>query len=124
MQPETPIAAYRAARAAADQSFQQNRRPYLYFRRHTAAADALLVALWQQHFSGCPHLCLLATGGYGRSELYPHSDLDIAILSPAELTEREQDSLARFIQTLWDGKLAPAPQSGSLKQILQAAQDD
>ena len=37
MQPETPIAAYRAARAAADQSFQQNRRPYLYFRRHTAA---------------------------------------------------------------------------------------
>ena len=41
MQPETPIAAYRAARAAADQSFQQNRRPYLYLRRHTAAADAL-----------------------------------------------------------------------------------
>ena len=103
MQPETPIAAYRAARAA---------------------ADALLIALWQQHFSSCPHLCLLATGGYGRGELYPHSDLDLTILSPNELAEREQAAIVRFIQTLWDGKLAPAPQSGSLKQILQDAQDN
>ena len=124
MQPETPFATYRAATLAAAQSFQRDHRPYRYFRRHTAAVDALFIALWQQHFSGCPHLCLLATGGYGRGELYPHSDLDIAILSPAELTEREQAAIAQFIQTLWDGKLAPAPQIGSLKQILQAAQDN
>ena len=124
MQPETPFATYRAATLAAAQSFQRDHRPYLYFRQHTAAADALLIALWQQHFSSCPHLCLLATGGYGRGELYPHSDLDLAILSPAELTEREQAAIAQFIQTLWDGKLAPAPQSGSLKQILQDAQDN
>ena len=124
MQPETPFVAYRAAALAAAQSFQRDHRPYRYFHHHTAAADALLIALWQQHFSGCPHLCLLATGGYGRGELYPHSDLDIAILSPAELTEREQAAIAQFIQTLWDGKLAPAPQSGSLKQILQDAQDN
>ena len=124
MQPETPFATYRAATLAAAQSFQRDHRPYLYFRQHTAAADALLIALWQQHFSSCPHLCLLATGGYGRGELYPHSDLDLTILSPNELAEREQAAIVRFIQTLWDGKLAPAPQSGSLKQILQDAQDN
>ena len=119
-----PFTQYQAQTAAAAQSFQQNHRPYRYFRRHTAAADALLAALWQHHFSGCPQLCLLATGGYGRSELYPHSDLDLAILSPNELTAAEQERIAQFIQTLWDNQLTPAPQSGSLKQIAQAAQDD
>ena len=124
MQPETPFVAYRAAALAAAQSFQRDHRPYCYFRRHTAAADALLAALWQRHFSGCPQLCLLATGGYGRGELYPHSDLDLAILSLNELTTAEQERITQFIQTLWDNQLTPAPQSGSLKQIAQAAQND
>ncbi len=48
-------------------------------------------------------LLLLATGGYGRCELFPCSDIDLLILSEQDLElPLARDTLSSFLRQLWD----------------------
>ena len=70
-------------------------------------------------------MTLLATGGYGRGELYPQSDIDLLIL--AEPKRPEEDTCAamsRFFALLWDAGLASGHAVRSIAQCIDAAQDD
>src|SRR5262245_45500537 len=45
----------------------------------------------------------IAVGGYGRRELFPHSDIDILILVREDLPAAEvRGPVGRFVQKLWD----------------------
>ena len=73
--------------------------------RHT---DATLHLLWQQ--AGFPlEACLVAAGGYGRGELFPHSDVDVLLLLPDDSNaDTDPDLKARvekFIGSCWDSGL-------------------
>jgi [protein-PII] uridylyltransferase len=57
-------------------------------------------AVWDQ--SGVTGATLVATGGYGRGELYPCSDIDLLVLLPAEVTPEQRERVERLIGTLWD----------------------
>ncbi len=50
-------------------------------------------------------LTLLAVGGFGRRELFPHSDVDLLILISAEIPA---SALSVFLQSLWDAGLRPS----------------
>ena len=74
-------------------------------RQLTALVDQLLIALWQgAGFSS--DLCLVAVGGFGRGELFPHSDVDVLVLLPEgqspEQTPGLQAQLETFIGQCWD----------------------
>jgi len=52
------------------------------------------------------HLALIAVGGYGRSELFPFSDIDILILIEQEGQAVEfREPIAEFVRLLWDSGL-------------------
>src|SRR5687767_6400991 len=45
---------------------------------------------------------LVATGGYGRGELYPGSDVDLLVLLSSDPAAAGKERLERFIGALWD----------------------
>ncbi len=48
-------------------------------------------------------LALVAVGGFGREQLFPHSDVDLLLLvESGNLPERKRDAISGFVQSLWD----------------------
>jgi [protein-PII] uridylyltransferase len=48
------------------------------------------------------HVSILATGGFGRRELHPHSDLDLILLFGQQLQIADEEFLKAFLHPLWD----------------------
>ncbi|WP_304334138.1 [protein-PII] uridylyltransferase [Conchiformibius steedae] len=113
-----------ARKTAAAEAYRRDRNPYAYFRACTLALQDRLADWWHTFFPDSGTLALLATGGFGRGEVYPHSDTDLAVVSPQPLSADEQERIAALVQTLWDQGFAPAVKSGSIEQLCQAAQTD
>ena len=101
-------------------------------RLHALAqlTDAELMRLWVQaglqqgqQASGC----LVAVGGYGRAELFPHSDVDVLVLLPdtadIEHNEALKTSLSVFITACWDAGLEIGSSVRTVAQCMQEAAD-
>ena len=69
-------------------------------------------------------LTLMATGGYGRRELYPQSDIDLLILGEPAHQDDAQQAIQEFLAGLWDAGLAPGHASRSIRQCIDVARDD
>ncbi len=75
-------------------------------RQLSQQTDVLLSTLWFQ--AGLAGPCaLLAVGGYGRGELFPHSDVDVLVLLPEGAQEDATISrcVESFISNCWDAGL-------------------
>ncbi|RZJ11442.1 MAG: [protein-PII] uridylyltransferase [Rubrivivax sp.] len=74
-------------------------------RRLARHVDDTLRELWAQ--AGMPTgACLAAVGGYGRGELFPHSDVDVLVLLPDGVEAYQpgpaKTAIERFISSCWD----------------------
>lgn len=90
-----------------------------------AFIDQVLTQCWD-HFlkKQANKLCLVATGGYGRNELFPHSDIDILILLNTPDTSNFQDELSAFSNLLWDIGLKPGQSVRTIIECKEAAIKD
>jgi [protein-PII] uridylyltransferase len=93
-----------------------------------AAIDAVVASAWARSFAATrldpAELSLLATGGYGRGELYPLSDIDLLVLAEARAQKRAEPALARFWALLWDAGLAAGHAVRSVAQCVDAARGE
>jgi [protein-PII] uridylyltransferase len=86
----------------------------------SSAMDDLIIGLWKQAVAESPVLgqgiAVLAVGGYGRSELFPQSDVDLLYLVDAKVSEAEiKKPIRKISQALWDCgiRLSPATRKRS-----------
>lgn len=95
------------------------------FKQHCKLVDAVLVQMWTQ--AGIDAQCsLIAVGGYGRGELYPHSDIDLLILLPEAASENTalNQSIESLIGLFWDIGLQVGNSVRSLSECMTEAKKD
>jgi [protein-PII] uridylyltransferase len=89
--------------------------------------DRTLAKLWEsvQPPKGS---ALVAVGGYGRGELFPHSDIDVLVLLPVSPSVAGDDSLAPCIEGLitacWDVGLEIGSSVRTVQECVEEAQRD
>ena len=69
-------------------------------------------------------LTLLAVGGYGRGEMAPFSDVDIAFLTPWKQTGWTEQVIETMLYTFWDLGLKVGHSSRSLDDMIRMAKSD
>ena len=69
-------------------------------------------------------LVVLAVGGYGRGEMAPFSDVDIAFLTPWKQTGWSEQVIETMLYTLWDLGLKIGHSSRSLDEMVRQARTD
>ncbi len=86
-----------------------------FVKARSHAMDILVSGLWTEAISGSPTLrsgvSLIATGGYGRQELFPFSDVDLLFVLGGEVAEREIKAAIRMLsERIWDAgaRFSPA----------------
>lgn len=105
--------------------FEQQADIHQLVQEHSNTLDQLLSQSLAHFFPQLPeNLALIAVGGYGRAELFPHSDIDILLLCDEATLEKEQTNLERFIAFLWDTKLNIGHSVRTLKDCIEQAKND
>ncbi len=69
-------------------------------------------------------LALIAVGGYGRGEMSPHSDVDIAFITPGKPTPWCEQVIEAMLYYLWDLSLTIGHSSRSLDEMVRMANED
>lgn len=111
------------ARAHLAVGIAASQTPRRLLRAHAHALDAIVIRAWREAGLGNDG-ALFATGGYGRSELYPGSDIDLAVVLARPATEAMHARLEPFIQRLWDLGLKTGASVRTLEETRSAAAAD
>ncbi len=79
---------------------------------------------YAQNPTASEHLAIIATGGYGRGELAPGSDIDLLFLRPYKETSWGESVVEFVLYMLWDLGLKVGQAARSLPETLRLAKQD
>ncbi|HYG13825.1 MAG TPA: nucleotidyltransferase domain-containing protein, partial [Methylophilaceae bacterium] len=113
----------RSEQAALRGSFEQKPDTARLLRRHCRLVDALLQDIWHEQ-EDLHDVCLIAVGGYGRGELFPHSDVDLLLLLPEQADSASSKRVEALISLFWDIGLAVGHSVRSLGECVNEARKD
>jgi [protein-PII] uridylyltransferase len=130
----TNVATERTASAEWRKHLEDNRRkiradfekrgdPFRTLAAASDAVDATLRDIWSSTRQA-KGLCLIAVGGYGRGLLYPHSDVDVLILLPADPDPETSARVEKLIGLLWDVGLEIGHSVRTIAQCQDEARQD
>jgi [protein-PII] uridylyltransferase len=112
-----------AARQALREAYLRQPNPRTLLARHAQLVDRAVRTLWGEALvpGGA---ALVATGGYGRGELFPASDIDLLILLAKEPSEAERGGLEGLIGRFWDIGLEIGHSVRTVEGCVEAAAGD
>ena len=90
-------------------------------------ADETLKSLWEAAEFPASY-ALLAVGGFGRAELFPHSDIDVLLLLPDDVAPEADDDvksrIENFISSCWDTGLEIGSSVRNVADCISQAEND
>lgn len=109
--------------------FEVNHDAEKLLRETTKLADNILKTLYEASVSAMDveiniPLALVAVGGYGRDELFPHSDLDLLFLHDGSSMAVTEMLVQFVLYTLWDMGLKVGHARRSITETLELAEKD
>ena len=100
--------------------------PKELLRQYSDIVDGIVRKTFQKAQSSvsAPSVCLVAVGGYGRSELAPYSDVDLLLLYSSPQKPDLPPLIEKTLYPLWDLGLDVSCSSRSVSECLKMAQSD
>ncbi|MBS0556726.1 MAG: [protein-PII] uridylyltransferase [Proteobacteria bacterium] len=93
-------------------------------RARAAAVERVVVHVWTACVGEPEAIALFAVGGFGRAELFPHSDVDLLALCTQTPAPAQARALESFFARLWDVGLKPGHAVRSLAECRALAAQD
>ncbi len=112
-----------AGRRSLREAYLRSPSPAQLLRAHARLIDRILRGLWQE-LQPASNAALVATGGYGRGELFPNSDIDILVLLAREPGAGERERLERLVGMFWDIGLEVGHSVRTVRGCAEAAAGD
>jgi [protein-PII] uridylyltransferase len=112
-----------AGRRALREAYLRKPSPAQLLRGHTRLIDRILRGLWRD-IQPASRAALVATGGYGRGELFPCSDIDILVLLAQDPSPAERERLERLVGMFWDIGLEVGHSVRTVRGCVESAAQD
>ncbi len=106
------------------QAFNPNEPVKPLLTARADAVDTVMRHLWHQALANEPLAMLAAVGGYGRGELYPHSDIDLLFLLQEEPDAELGEQISTMLQALWDLGLRVGQSVRLISECRELAEQD
>jgi len=90
-------------------------------RRHSRAMDKHLIALTKDIPDD---IAIIATGGYGREELCPYSDIDLLFLTPSKAPKGLNETIEKFLYSIWDEGIKIGHAVRTTKECIAVSNED
>ena len=123
----TPVARWRAALAAERErlreEFAVRGDATRLLRALARATDEVVTAAWIA--AKLPaSAALVAVGGYGRRQLFPHSDVDVLILLRDPVDESAAGAIERLVTSLWDAGITLSHAVRTIDECMREMEGD
>ena len=115
---------------ALKERFVKDNDGVLYLGARALIVDHVIMAIFDKVTTllpsekDSPTLSLMATGGYGRGELCPKSDIDLLFVTSVQVDKAISAMIEMMLYVLWDLGLTVGHATRSIRQQMKAAQDD
>src|SRR5690242_12265576 len=128
--PSSTLAELHASESAqVRQTFEATGDGLAAARERSRLVDKIVTQLYCDLLSpdanGPPGFCLAGVGGYGRQELFPHSDVDLLFLSESgQVSESFRQPVAAIARSLWDLRLRVGHSARTLPECGRLERDN
>lgn len=115
----------RASRETLQELWEDGLSGRLLLDKHSETIDVFLQDSFAELTEGGGEMTLVALGGYGRSELFPYSDIDLMLLHSRWVKKKVlEKTVAGILYPLWDAGLEVGHSVRSVSQCLADCKND